>query len=110
SGYRYGSWFFKGVPKLDFERLEEIVKIVNIPIVLHGGSGIPDEDVQKSIRLGISKVNYATELRWHFTQACRKVLEDSDIFDPKKYGTAGREAVKEFVKQRIIVCGSAGKA
>ncbi len=102
--------FYKGVPKLDFERLEEIVKIVDIPIVLHGGSGIPDEDVQKSIRLGISKVNYATELRWHFTQACRKVLEDSDIFDPKKYGTAGREAVKEFVKQRIIVCGSAGKA
>ncbi len=57
----------------------------------------------------MSKVNFATELRWYFTQACRKVLEDDEIFDPKKYGAAGRDAVRDFVKQKIMVCGSDGK-
>lgn len=102
--------FYKGTPKLDFERIEQIAKRVSVPLVLHGGSGIPDEDVQHAIRLGMSKVNYATELRWYFTQACRKVLEDGEIFDPKKYGAAGRDAVRDFVKKKIVVCGSDGKA
>jgi len=101
--------FYKGTPKLDFERIEQIAKRVSVPLVLHGGSGIPDEDVKHAIRLGMSKVNFATELRWYFTQACRKVLEDGEIFDPKKYGAAGRDAVRDFVKQKIMVCGSDGK-
>ncbi len=101
--------FYKGTPKLDFERIEQIAKRVSVPLVLHGGSGIPDEDVKHAIRLGMSKVNFATELRWYFTQACRKVLEDDEIFDPKKYGAAGRDAVRDFVKQKIMVCGSDGK-
>lgn len=101
--------FYKGTPKLDFERIEQIAKRVPVPLVLHGGSGIPDEDVKHAIRLGMSKVNFATELRWYFTQACRKVLEDGEIFDPKKYGAAGRDAVRDFVKQKIMVCGSDGK-
>ncbi|HOW07125.1 MAG TPA: class II fructose-1,6-bisphosphate aldolase [Flexilinea sp.] len=101
--------FYKGTPKLDFERIEQIAKRVSVPLVLHGGSGIPDEDVKHAIRLGMSKVNFATELRWYFTQACRKVLENDEIFDPKKYGAAGRDAVRDFVKQKIMVCGSDGK-
>lgn len=102
--------FYKGIPKLDFDRLKQILDVIPIPLVLHGASGVPDDAVRQSITLGICKVNFATELRAHYTDACRKVLTDSEIIDPKKYGTAGRETVKEFVKQRILVCGSDGKA
>ncbi len=101
--------FYKGIPKLDFARLAQIQAIVSIPLVLHGASGVPDDAVRQSISLGICKVNFATELRAHFTDACRKILVDPDVIDPKKYGAAGREAVKEFVKERILVCGSDGK-
>lgn len=102
--------FYKGIPKLDFERQKEILKLVSIPMVLHGASGVPDDAVRESIRLGICKVNFATELRAHYTTGCRTVLEDQTVFDPKKYGCAGREAVKQFVMERIRVCGSDGKA
>ena len=101
--------FYVGEPKLDFERLSDIWKRTNVPLVLHGGSGIPDEQIQKCISLGIAKVNYATELRWAVTVAVRKVLEDSSVFDPKKYMAKARESVKELCIQKIAVCGSASR-
>lgn len=102
--------FYKGVPKLDFERLNEIRNAVDIPLVLHGASGVPDEMVAHSIELGICKVNFATELRVAYSKGVRQALKAEGIFDPKKYGATGREMVKELVKEKIRVCKSQGKA
>lgn len=102
---------YKGVPKLDVERLSEIRKAVDIPLVLHGTSGVPDEAVRECIRRGICKVNYATDLRIAFTKGVNAVLhEKPDTIDPKKYNTQGREEVRKYVMDKIRVCASAGKA
>ena len=102
---------YKGEPKLDLDRLSEIREVVSVPLVLHGGSGIPDETIIESIKRGICKVNYATELRIAYSEGVKKVLsENPETIDPKKYGAEGLKFVKEFVKQKIVVCGSNGKA
>lgn len=102
---------YKGEPKLDVERLSEIRKVVSIPLVLHGASGVPDEAVRECIRRGISKVNFATELRIAYSNGVKEFLkENPDAFDPKKYGTVGMQHVTELVKQKITVCGSDYKA
>ena len=102
---------YKGEPKLDLDRLSEIREVVSVPLVLHGGSGIPDETISESIKRGICKVNYATELRIAYSNGVKKVLnENPETIDPKKYGAEGLKSVKEFVKQKIVVCGSNGKA
>ena len=101
---------YQGEPKLDLGRLEAIGKVVDIPLVLHGASGVPDEAVKESIRRGICKVNFATELRIAFSGGVKEVLaEKPDIFDPKKYCGAGREAVKRLVIEKMTVCGCVGK-
>lgn len=102
---------YAGEPKLDVERLGEIRKVVEIPLVLHGASGLTDEAVQECIKRGICKVNFATELRIAYSDAVKKYLADApETFDPKKYGAAGRESVKQLVMGRMKVCGCNGKA
>ncbi|KLU73043.1 MAG: hypothetical protein RHS_1129 [Robinsoniella sp. RHS] len=97
--------FYKGEPKLDIKRLKEIKAAVDIPLVLHGTSGVPDEIVKECIKNGICKVNYATDLRNVFTKAVKLNMEKNpDNIDPKKYLGAGREAVSEIVKKRIRLC------
>ena len=99
---------YQGTPKLDFERLAAIREVVSIPLVLHG---VPDDAVRESIRLGICKVNFATELRIAYSDGVKKYLaENPDGFDPKKYGAAGMENVTALVKEKISVCGSEGQA
>ncbi len=103
--------FYQGTPILDKERLSSIAKVVSVPLVLHGASGIADSEIEDCVSRGICKVNFATELRAAFTNACRRLAdEDSKEFDPKAFGKAGMAAIKELVKNRIQVCGSAGKA
>ena len=103
--------FYVGTPVLDKERLSEIRKVVDIPLVLHGASGLTDEDVRDCVSRGICKVNFATELRKAFTDACRKLAEeDPKAFDPKAFCKAGMAAVKELVMGRMKVCGCDGKA
>ncbi|GBG96326.1 class II fructose-1,6-bisphosphate aldolase [Lactococcus termiticola] len=104
--------FYKAEPHLAFDVLQAVrEKTGGLPLVLHGTSGIPDEDVAKAVRLGIAKVNYATELRATFTEAVKAYLaEDSQVIDPKKYNSQAKRAVKALVKQKIQMLGSAGKA
>ena len=101
---------YSGTPKLDIKRLEEIRELVEIPLVLHGASGLSDEDVQSCISRGICKVNFATELRIAFSDGVKQCLAEApDTIDPKKYGVYGRERVKQLVMNRMKVCGCTGK-
>lgn len=102
---------YKGEPNLDLKRLSEIRKLVSVPLVLHGTSGVPDETVSECVSRGICKVNYATDLRIAFSKGVTGVLQEHpDTIDPKKYHLAGKNCVKEYVKSKMIVCKSEGKA
>ena len=102
---------YKGKPNLQFDVLSQIREVVDIPLVLHGTSGVPDEDVKECIKRGICKVNYATDLRIAFTKGVNEVLgEHPETIDPKKYSAKGREEVKKYVMSKMLVCGSAGRA
>lgn len=102
---------YKGEPKLQFDILSQIKNIVDIPLVLHGTSGVPDESVKECIKRGICKVNYATDLRIAFTKGVNEVFaENVNTIDPKKYSAVGRKEVKKYVMDKMKVCGSVGKA
>lgn len=103
--------FYVGTPVLDKERLSEIREIVDIPLVLHGASGLSDDEVRDCVRRGICKVNFATELREAYSKAVKETFaEKENTIDPKAYGRAAIAAVKELVKYRMQVCGCDGKA
>ena len=102
---------YKGEAKLDLDRLAEIRAMVEVPLVLHGASDVPDELVKKAISLGICKVNVATDLKIPFSDAVKKYfIENPDANDPRKYMAPGKEAMKKIVAHKIMVCGSNGKA
>ncbi len=102
---------YKGKPKLDFERLKEIREKVGVPLVLHGASDVPEDLVKKAIRLGICKVNIATDLKIPFANAIKKYFkENPEANDPRKYLTPGKEAMKKVVINKIKMCGSENKA
>ena len=103
--------FYVGTPVLDKERLSEIREVVDIPLVLHGASGLSDEDVMDCVKRGICKVNFATELRAAYSKAVKELLKEKpDTIDPKAYGKTAIAAVKELVMARMKVCGCDGKA
>ncbi len=101
---------------LDFDVLAKVQDVTNgIPLVLHGGTGIPAEMVQKAISLGVSKINVNTELQLVFAAATRKYIEQGkDLigkgYDPRKLLAPGYEAMKEVIKEKIAVFGSKNKA
>ena len=101
---------------LNFDRLEEIQNVTNgKPLVLHGGSGIPREQVQKAITLGVSKVNVNTECQLVFAEATRKYIEagkdqEGKGYDPRKLLAPGFEAIKATVKEKMELFGSVNKA
>ncbi|KES16746.1 MULTISPECIES: tagatose bisphosphate family class II aldolase [Gilliamella] len=101
---------YKSEPKLDFDRLSEIRSVVDIPLVLHGASGVPDKDVRECIKRGICKVNVATELKIAFSDALKQYfIENPDANDPRHYMKPAKAAMKEIVKKIITTCGCAGK-
>jgi fructose-bisphosphate aldolase class II len=84
---------------------------VDTPLVLHGSSGVNNDDIAKGIALGLAKVNIATQLSKAFTSAVRAVLAaDGELVDPRKYLGPGREAQVEVVRERLRFVGAAGKA
>lgn len=102
---------YKGEPKLDFERLAKIRNLVDIPLVLHGGSGVPDESIRKAVSQGICKVNIATELKIPMAHAIQEVFRTNPgETDPRNYMGAAKEAVKAVVRQKIRLCGCNGLA
>ncbi len=131
-GTSHGAYKFKGIPKLDFDRLAEIKSKVEIPLVLHGASavpdwvreraekhgaelggskGVPDEAVAKAVTMCVSKVNIDTDLRLAMLGAVREVLDtDRKQFDPRKYLGPAREAITKVVRHKMQLLGSSGKA
>ena len=103
--------FYVGTPVLDKPRVSAIKEVVTVPLVLHGASGLSEEDVRECVERGICKMNITTELRAAYTAAVKKLLEEKpETYDPKKLGNVGMEAVKEQVKIRMKMCGCDGKA
>lgn len=101
---------------LSFETLAAVKeKVGNMPLVLHGGTGIPDDMITKAISMGVAKINVNTECQWAFQKATRKYIEDGkDLvgkgFDPRKLLAPGFEAIKATVKEKMELFGSVGKA
>ena len=101
---------------LDFEALEKIHEATNgIPLVLHGGTGIPADMIKKAIDLGVSKINVNTECQLAFAEATRKYIEagkdqQGKGFDPRKLLAPGFEAIKATVKEKMELFGSVNKA
>ena len=131
-GTSHGAYKFKAEPKLDFERLKFIKEKVDVPLVLHGASsvpqwiiekavkygaelagakGIPEDNIKKAISLGIAKINIDTDLRLAFTATIREFLANSPKeFDPRKILGSAKEAMKEVVKGKMRLFRSSGKA
>ncbi|TLD95764.1 class II fructose-1,6-bisphosphate aldolase [Helicobacter jaachi] len=130
-GTSHGAFKFKGEPKLDFERLEEVKRRTNIPLVLHGASAIPEyvreaflatggdlkgskgvpfDFLREAIRGGINKVNIDTDLRIAFIAEVRKVANaDNTQFDLRKFFVPAQDFVTRVIVERMGVLGSAGK-
>ena len=103
--------FYTDTPKLDFERLAAINEAVSIPLVLHGGTGIPDDDLRRAIELGIRKVNIGTEVMTAFGTTLREALKNTEgpIVGLAELAQAKR-AMQEKIQARMRVLGSSGKA
>ncbi|WP_243297653.1 class II fructose-bisphosphate aldolase [Bacillus litorisediminis] len=102
---------YKGEPNLGFKEMEEIGNTTGLPLVLHGGTGIPTKDIQKAISLGTAKINVNTENQIASAKVVRKVLEEKpELYDPRKYLGPARDAIKETVKGKMREFGSSNKA
>ena len=102
---------YHGEPKLGFKEMKEIAEATNIPLVLHGGSGIPNEQLRMAIDRGTAKININTECQQAWTAIVREVLaKDPKVYDPRKIIGPGREGIKEVVRTKATIFGSLGKA
>jgi ketose-bisphosphate aldolase len=101
---------YKGEPHLDFDRLKKITELTPVPIVLHGGTGVPDRHIKKAISLGVSKINVSTALRKAFIEGMHKHMEShpEDLMTMYILG-AGMESLKEEIRNVMKMFGSAGK-
>ena len=99
--------FYKGEPNLDFETMEIINNNLPIPLVLHGGTGIPADKIAKAISCGISKININTDLQAVWSNAVREKLEnDKEVYDPRKVIGSGETAMKTRIKELVTLFGT----
>lgn len=102
---------YRGKPELDFDRLAQIRKLTGVPLVLHGSSGVPGEDIRRAISLGVRKVNIDTDIREAFVAEVRRRLEaDPSEIDPRRILGPAREKACQVIREKIRLFGSAGKA
>jgi fructose-bisphosphate aldolase, class II len=102
---------YKGEPNLGFKEMEEIGAATGVPLVLHGGTGIPTKDIQKAISFGTAKINVNTESQMASAKKVREVLaEKPNEYDPRKYLGPAREVIKDTVKGKMREFGSSNKA
>ena len=102
--------FYTAEPNINFELIKQIKRELNIPLVLHGGTGIPDSIIRKSIECGINKINVNTELQDVWAKGVKEgLLNDEKLYDPRKIISLGEKNLKEAVKNKIILFGSANR-
>lgn len=95
---------YKGEPNLDFVTMKQINENLPIPLVLHGGTGIPDDKIKEAIKCGISKININTDLQIVWSNAVRKFLsEDEKVYDPRKVIGSGEQAMKQRIKEIVTL-------
>jgi len=95
-------------PKINFERIKEIHDAVSIPLVLHGGSGTPDEMLLQAIDCGVRKINVGTELKYAWSEAMKEGLEKGEK-EPRVLSAYAREQVKEVARKKLRLFGASGK-
>ena len=95
---------YKKAPVLDIERIKTIKELVKIPLVLHGGSGVPDEQIQAAIKAGVRKMNFSTDLCYAFLDACRE--RDKSIVGSDLFMTEPIQRVQDFAEMKIKVLGA----
>ncbi len=96
---------YKGTPKINVKRIEEIHNAVSTPLVLHGASGLSDNVLRDCIKAGISKINFATELRQAYTYGIKLGMEQNpDVFDPKIYMRVAIDEIKKVMLEKIKIC------
>lgn len=99
--------FYKGEPNLDFETMKKINEVLPIPLVLHGGTGIPNDKIKKAIESGISKININTDLQSVWSKEVRKyLLENEYSYDPRKIIGAGESAMKQRIREIVTLFGT----
>lgn len=102
---------YRGQPKLGFDRMKRIRDLTAVPLVLHGGSGLPDEEILQAISCGTAKINVNTDNQTAFTAVIRYHLKThSAAYDPRQYLKPARQAVIDTVKAKMRLFGSSGKA
>ena len=102
---------YQGEPKLGFAEMKEISELVKLPLVLHGGSGIPENQIKMAIERGTCKINVNTESQQAWTAIVREVLaNDSKVYDPRKIIGPGKEGIKNVVKTKCEIFGCIAKA
>lgn len=102
---------YKGEPDIKLDIMKEISEQTNMPLVLHGGSGIPEEVLKKSVENGICKANFNTELQlgWH-EEVVKFVESNKEVYDPRKVISSGEQGLKNVAREYIRILGSKGKA
>jgi len=102
---------YKGVPKLDFDRLTKIKGLLNMPIVLHGASGVSEDSIRNAVILGVNKINIDTDVRQAFTDGIKDLFAvKPDEFDPRKICGPARDAMTAVVSGKMRLFGCSGKA
>ena len=99
---------YKQAPVLAIDRIKEIKKAIGIPLVLHGGSGVPDDQIKAAVAAGIRKMNFGTDLCFAFLDACR--ARDKSVYAIDLFMTEPIAAVKAFAESKIKVLGAEGRA
>ena len=104
--------FYKSTPKLDFPRLEKIAALTDCPLVLHGGTGVPEEDFVKCVEYGMSKINVGTEFKAAYTTALRDSVSGNEVseVDPRNYMKYVKTACEDIAERKMELFNSAGKA
>jgi len=93
---------YKGTPNLDLKRLDIIKKLINMPVVLHGASGVPYDQIENAIKLGVNKINIDTDVRLAFTSGIKDFFsKNPEAFDPRKVCSSAKLAMKEVVREKI---------
>ncbi|MFC4811966.1 class II fructose-1,6-bisphosphate aldolase [Paenibacillus sp. GCM10023250] len=102
---------YKGEPKIHYDIIQKVADAIPVPVVLHGGSGVPDEAIRLSIAAGVGKINVNTENQVACTNAIREVLAaNGSVYDPRKYLTPARNAMQAVVQEKIRLFGSSNQA